>query len=33
MMSLDGLFTAIVTPFKTNESIDKDALRKLSIQI
>lgn len=28
-MNLDGLFTAIVTPFKTDESIDKDALRRI----
>jgi 4-hydroxy-tetrahydrodipicolinate synthase len=28
-MELNGLFTAIVTPFKTDGSLDKDALRKM----
>jgi 4-hydroxy-tetrahydrodipicolinate synthase len=28
-MELNGLFTAIVTPFKTDGSLDKDALRKI----
>ncbi len=28
-MKLEGLFTAIVTPFKADESVDKDALRKI----
>ena len=28
-MKFEGLFTAIITPFKTDESIDKDALRSI----
>ncbi|MCG6930947.1 MAG: 4-hydroxy-tetrahydrodipicolinate synthase [Desulfofustis sp.] len=28
-MSLDGLFTALITPFKADESVDKDALRNI----
>ena len=28
-MKLEGLFTAIITPFKTDESVDKDALRNI----
>ena len=28
-MNLDGLFTALITPFKADESVDKDALRKI----
>ena len=28
-MDLNGLFTAIATPFKTDGSLDKDALRKI----
>jgi len=28
-LKLEGLFTAIITPFKTDESVDKDALRSI----
>ena len=28
-MKPEGLFTAIITPFKTDESVDKDALRNI----
>ena len=28
-MKLEGLFTAVVSPFKTDESVDKDALRSI----
>ena len=28
-MNLEGLFTAIITPFKTDESVDKDALKSI----